>query len=160
MDFKTDIFKIFNNDWALLTAGTKDKFNTMTISWGGLGTLWSKPVATVYVRPNRYTYEFIENNPLFSISFYPKDYKKALALLGAKSGRDCDKIKEANLTPQFLDDIVTFKEATTTIICKKLYYQDLDISRFPQEAVEAFYGTDPVHRLYIAEVIKIIEINQ
>ncbi len=31
----------------LVTAGTKEKFNTMTASWGGIGWLWNKPVAFV-----------------------------------------------------------------------------------------------------------------
>ena len=57
MTFTTDIFNVFDQKWALLTAGTKDSFNTMTVSWGGLGTLWGKPAASVYVRSSRYTHE-------------------------------------------------------------------------------------------------------
>ena len=47
MEFKTDIFTLFDKKWALVTAGGQDSFNTMTISWGGMGTIWNKPVATV-----------------------------------------------------------------------------------------------------------------
>ena len=32
-----------------------DKFNTMVIGWGHLGTLWSRPTFHVYVRQGRYT---------------------------------------------------------------------------------------------------------
>ncbi len=51
MNFNTDIFEQFDKKWALLTAGSENDFNTMTISWGSLGTLWNKSVATVYVSP-------------------------------------------------------------------------------------------------------------
>lgn len=157
MDFKNDFFKLFNNDWALLTAGTPEKFNTMTVSWGGLGALWSKPVATVYVRPNRYTYEFIEKEDRFTLSFYPTKYKNELMLLGKKSGRNENKVAQAGFTPEFVDGTVTFKEASRTLICKKLYFQDLEASRIPKEALDAYYANDPVHRMYIGEVLKILE---
>ncbi len=66
MEFNTEIFSQFDKKWALLTAGKEGAFNMMVISWGGLGTIWNKPVATVYVRTNRYTHEFMDNNEYFS----------------------------------------------------------------------------------------------
>ena len=81
MEFNTNIFDQYDKKWALLTAGDKDKFNTMTISWGGLGTLWNKPVATVYVRTSRYTNEFMKDNDYFTVSFYPEECKKVLGVL-------------------------------------------------------------------------------
>ena len=102
---------ILDKEWALLTAGKKDKFNTMTISWGGLGTIWNKPVATIYVRPNRYTYQFIEDNEYFTISFYNEGYRRDLGILGSKSGRSLDKISLTNLTPKFLSNGISFNEA-------------------------------------------------
>ena len=77
MKLTTDIFSEFDQVWALVTAGTPDNFNTMTISWGGMGTLWGKPVATVYIRTSRYTHEFIDANEYFTISFYPEEFKNA-----------------------------------------------------------------------------------
>ena len=49
-------FKLIGKDWMLITAGDKEKFNTMTASWGGVGIMWGKPVATAYIRPQRYTF--------------------------------------------------------------------------------------------------------
>ena len=129
----------------------------MTISWGGLGTLWHKPIATIYVRPNRYTNEFIENNDYFTLSFYDEEYKKDLGFLGSKSGRDIDKISYTNLTPEIIDNVITFKEANLTIVCKKIYFQDLDIKNIPQTEIDRFYNNEPVHRMYIGEVIDIID---
>lgn len=150
------IFEQFDKTWALLTAGSENSFNTMTISWGGLGTLWSRPVATVYVKPCRYTYEFMEKNEYFTISFFPEDYKKDLGILGSKSGRDGDKLALTRLTAKPLPQGVGFCEAALTLVCRKLYYQDLDGSRIPADAIERYYQTEPVHRMYIGEVVDII----
>lgn len=147
----------FDKEWALLTCGNKEKFNMMTISWGGLGTLWHKPTATIYIRPNRYTYEFIEKNEYFTISFYDEEYKKELGIIGSKSGREIDKCSFPKLTPEFLEKGITFKEANLTLICKKIYFQDLDINNIPQNEINNFYKTEPVHRMYIGEVIGIID---
>lgn len=149
-----------DKEWALLTVGNKEKFNAMTISWGGLGTLWHKPVVTVYLRPNRYTYEFMENNEYFTISFYDEDYKQDLITLGTKSGRDIDKISLTKLTPEFLKEGTTFKQAKLTIICKKMYYQDLDINNIPTDEIDKFYKNEPVHRMFIGEVVDIIDKRQ
>ncbi len=156
MDFKANVFTLFDRDWALLTAGTAGHYNAMTISWGGLGTLWSKPVATVYVKPVRYTHEFMEANESFTIGFYPEQYRRALGLLGSLSGRDCDKIAQAGLTPNFLKNAVTFKEASVTLVCRKIYRQDLDISSVPCEVVADYYASEAPHTMYVGEVVDIL----
>ena len=62
-------FDKISKQWMLVTAGDKDSSNTMTASWGGVGIMWGKPVATVYIRPQRYTKEFIDKNEYFTLSF-------------------------------------------------------------------------------------------
>lgn len=160
MDLKNFNFAPFhtiNHEWALLTSGTRESYNTMTVSWGGMGAIWNKPAVTVYVRPNRYTYRFMEKNEYFTVSFYGKEHQKDLGILGSKSGRDGDKVALTSLTPVFSGRTATFREANVTLVCQKIYCQDLDISRFPPEAVAGFYGNDPVHRMYIGEVIDIVD---
>ena len=160
MDLKNFNFAplyVIDQEWSLLTAGSKEKFNTMVISWGGLGTIWSTPVVTVYVRPNRHTYKFMEENDYFTISFYDEEYREDLGVLGSKSGRDLDKISLTKLTPEFINDAVSFKEARLTIICKKIYHQDLDAEKIPQSEIKRFYSSAPIHRMYIGEVIDIID---
>ena len=156
MNFTTDIFTQFDKKWALLTAGTKEKFNTMTISWGGLGTLWNKPVATVYVRTSRYTYNFVNENEYFTISFYPEQQKKVLGVLGSKSGRDMDKIHDSGLTAKELADSVTFEEAEVTLVCRKLFRQELDVNNIPKDIASALYEGDAPHVMFIGEVVDII----
>lgn len=157
MELNANIFEQFDKKWALLTAGTEGSFNTMTISWGGLGTLWSRPVATVYVKPCRYTYEFMERNDYFTVSFFPEDYKKDLGLLGSKSGRDGDKLALTSLHAKPLENGMGFAEAELTLVCKKLYFQDLDASRIPEDALDRYYKTEAPHRMYIGEVVDIIK---
>ena len=156
MKFDTDIFSQFDKKWALLSAGTKGNHNAMTISWGGMGTLWNKPVVTVYVRPERYTNEFMNDNEYFTVSFYPEEYRGALALLGTKSGREIDKDAESGLTLKDLGKATTYEEAEVTFLCKKIYHQDMDVEKFPGDVVDSLYKTAGVHRMYIGEVIEVV----
>jgi len=156
-NFELAPFNLLDKEWALLTAGDKNKYNTMTVSWGSMGTTWGKPSVTVYVRPNRYTYEFIENSEYFSLSFYDVEYKKDLRVLGSISGRNTDKIANTNLTPEVLENGISFKEANLTIVCKKMYHQDMKIEDFPEEVINQYFKEDPVHHMYIGEVVEIMD---
>lgn len=156
MEFTSEIFGQFDKKWALLTAGSKDDFNTMTISWGGLGTIWNKPVATVYVRKSRYTHDYMEKNGYFTISFYSLQYKPILGVLGSKSGRDMDKIHDSKLTVKEAGESVSFEEAEVTIVCKKLFRQEISSKKMPKDVVEQFYGDNDLHDMYIGEVVDII----
>ena len=157
MNFTTDIFSKFDKDWALLAAGTVDDHNAMTVSWGGMGTLWGKPVVTIYVRPNRHTFGYLEDNEVFTLGFFPEQYRKALGVMGSKSGRDCDKDALAGLTPVALDGSTAYKEAQTTLVCRKLYFNDLNAENIPAGIRDSVYSGEPIHRMYIAEVTAIRE---
>ena len=156
MEFTTDIFSQFDKKWALLTAGNKESFNTMTISWGGAGTLWSKPVVTAYVRTSRLTHDFMDKEDYFTVSFYPEEYKKTLAVLGSKSGRDMDKMNASGLTPKAVENSMTFEEAEVTLVCRKLFKQRLDPANIIDEQSKAFYAGNAEHDMYIGEVVEII----
>ena len=156
MRFETEIFSQFKTKWALLTAGDEKSFNTMTISWGGLGTIWGKPVATVYVRTSRYTHEFMDSNDYFTISFYPEDKHEILVVMGAKSGRDIDKMHYKGLTPIKAEASVTFKEAERTIVCRKLFKQRVEVGNIPKDIVEQYYSKDAPHDMYIGEVVAVL----
>lgn len=156
-DFINKSFKVFDKEWALVTAGDMNNFNTMTISWGGLGTLWNKPVATVYVKPIRYTHSFLDSNEYFTVSFYDEKYKKDLGVLGTLSGRDCNKVAKTSLTPVAVGDSVSFKEAKITLLCKKIYRQDLITDTMPQDAIDKYYVDEAPHTMFIGQVIDIIE---
>lgn len=159
-DYVTHPFKKFDKDWGLLTAGVQDDFNSMTISWGGMGTLWYKPMLFLFlfVRPTRYTFEFISRHDELTVSFYEEEYRNILAnIFGLKSGRDIDKPKEAGLTPIILRDGVTYEEASETLVCRKLFIQPLNKNDFPELALQLYQGDKETnaHHLILAEVIRI-----
>lgn len=148
-------FTKIGKEWTLITGGTPEKFNTMTASWGQMGVLWNRNVFTCYIRPNRYTYGFIEENDTFTASFLSEDYRKALSFCGSHSGRDCDKMAETGLSPVELDGAVGIEQSELILVCRKLYSYDLNESGFlTNDNIPAqFFGTDPYHRAYISEII-------
>lgn len=147
-------FTKIGKEWMLITGGTIENFNTMTASWGQLGVLWNKNVLTCYIRPNRYTYEFIENGEYFTASFFSEEHRKALSYCGSHSGRDCDKMAETGLVPAELDNGVGFEQADMIFVCCKLYSYDMHENGFlTDDGIPAqAYGKDPYHRAYIAEI--------
>ncbi len=149
-------FTLIGKEWMLITIGNKDKFNTMTASWGFLGYIWEKNVAVTFIRPPRYTYEFAEKHDYFTLSFFEEKYKDALTFCGTVSGRDRDKIKETGLTPVFEGNFTYFKEAKLVFCCKKIYLDDIDNSRFLDEKIEKFYPKKDYHRMYFGEIIKVL----
>lgn len=155
MEYKTNPFENFNSGWALVNAGTKDKFNSMTISWGSMGTIWHKNIITIYVRPERYTFSFLEKEEYFTVSFFDEKYKdNELIIMGRKSGRDIDKVKECGFHPVFLEKGITYQEAKETFVLKKIYMQQMDKSAFPEEALR-FYGENGFpHYMIIGEVVE------
>ena len=157
MNLELDIFSKFNNQWALLTAGDESNFNTMTISWGSMGTLWNKPVVTTYVRKSRYTHDFMDNNDYFTVSFYPEEYKDVLGVMGSKSGRDMDKMNDSGLTPEAVANTMTFKEAEMTLVCKKLCKQPIEAENMSEDTKNAMYADEDWHDMYIGEVVEVIK---
>lgn len=155
-ELQGNFIKMLSEDWALLTAGTIDNFNTMTVSWGGIGELWNKDVGFVFVRPQRYTYEFIENNDYFALSFFGGEYKKELGLCGSKSGRDIDKMDATGFIPIDLGNTVDFEQAKITVVMKKLAYQDMKPDGFLDESIMKNYANNDFHRIYVGEIVKIL----
>lgn len=148
---------LFGEDWAALAAGNAESMNAMTIGWGQFGTLWQRPVVTVYVAPERYTNEFMDRSEYFTVTAFPKDKKDSLLYIGTHSGRDEDKLKKAGLTPEFtpLGNPI-FKEATLAIECKILYKEPLKFYLMPEKTRE-FYNERKItpHIQYIGEVINV-----
>ncbi len=148
-----NLFNSLDNDWMLVTAGNEQKFNTMTASWGGFGILWNKPVAFIFIRPQRYTFEFTEQHSHLTLSFFEERYRKALNFCGAKSGRDYDKAKETGLTPIRTDNGIAFEESRLIIECEKLYADFLKAEHFIDKGViQKNYPKSDFHRMYIGEI--------
>ena len=149
--------KLFANDWMLLSAGKDTSMNMMTIAWGALGELWGKPIVTVYVSTDRYTYKFLEDNEYFTVTAFPEQFRDKLQYIGSVSGRDEDKVKGSGLTPEFtkLGNPI-YKEANLAIECKKIYAEQLKKELMPLEQRQ-WYDEKKlgVHMMYIGEIVNV-----
>ena len=152
-------FCLIGKDWMLVAAAKADgSSNMMTASWGGVGFLWNKNVCFVFVRPQRYTYEFCEESNRLTLSFFSEKYRSALNFCGSKSGRDYDKAEETGLTKRVTDGYVTFDEARITIKAKKLFATTLAEGDFIDKSViPACYPKKDFHKMYICEIEEIEE---
>lgn len=145
-------FKTIGKDWLLISALKENKVNTMTASWGGIGVIWNKNVVTVYIRPQRYTKEFIDESERFTLTFF-NGYKKELGVLGSKSGRDGDKISEVGFDIEFLEEQPTFKQGSMSFVCKKLYQGKIDPEGFIDLSLDdKNYPNKDYHYIYIGEI--------
>mgnify|MGYP003516284728 CR=1 FL=1 len=152
---KEDALNLIGKQWMLVTAGTSEKFNMMTASWGCLGWLWNKPVAFVFIRPERFTHGFIEASDCMTLSFYGEEYREALKICGTKSGRDTDKVAATGLTPVELESgNMTFGEARLTLDSRKLFKTSMQEANFiDKELLEKWYGAHGgLHDVYVVEI--------
>lgn len=149
--------KMLSEDWMLITAGNKDKFNMMTASWGGFGVLYNKPVVFCFINPARYTYKIMETQgDTFTLTFYTEMYRDALNYCGTKSGKDEDKVKGSGLTPvQMPNGSMAFEQAWMIIECKKLVSQSLNPDAINDNEVKANWLDKPMHKMYIGEIVNV-----
>ena len=154
-----EVLQVFGAQPPLLTAGDRDGCNTMTIGWCQMGRLWNLPMCTVYVRPERHTFSFMESKEYFTVSVLPSEQKKTVAFCGANSGRDVDKIASCGLTVRYgAGDAPFFDEAEWVLVCRKLYAQDLTadcVLPAGEKIIPPFYGEKGGwHRVYTGQVVE------
>ena len=163
-DYANLITKALPKGILLNTCG--DKFNSMVIGWGHLGTLWGRPTFHVYVRQGRYTKPLLDKTGEFTISVPLDNPDPAInKICGWQSGYNIDKVKEAGLELENAEIIATpgIKQYLLTIECKVLYSQDQDLSRIPEDIRDRMYpqdvdGTYPManrdfHTMYVGEIV-------
>ena len=151
-------FTKIGKEWALISAGDKNKCNTMTVSWGGVGVLWGKNVVYIFIRDSRYTKEFIDNGEFFSMSFFDEKYRDALSYCGKESGRNVDdKFKGAGLTPAFRHNIPYPDEANLVLLCRKMAAVPITEDSFidPQSRPK-WYSDHHMHVMYVGEIIEAV----
>ena len=150
---------LIHKQWLLLSAGefSPGKYNSMTISWGSVGTIWNKPFFQILVRESRYTRKFMESSDFFTLCAFPEDHRPALSLLGSKSGRDGDKISLSGLTPipSKIAPAPGYDEAELIVECRKMYWHDIDPSHFLDSSIKANYPKDDYHRAYFGEIVAV-----
>lgn len=157
-EISENVFSLIGKQWMLITAGTAEHCNTMTASWGGLGVLWGAPAATCYIRPQRYTKEFVDWEEYFTLSFFGEEWRKALSLCGSKSGREVDKVKECGFTVKAADcGAPYFEEASLVLVCRKRFAQEMDPNLMPDDVKEKWYPEKDYHTMYIGEIVQALE---
>lgn len=151
-----NVFSLIGDRWMLVTAGTAEHCNTMTASWGGLGVIWGAPAATCYIRPQRYTKEFLDREEFFTLSFFDEAYRRELSLCGSKSGREVDKVKECGFTVMEAEcGAPYFAEAELVLVCRKAYWQDMDPAHFLDPEIDnKWYPGKDYHRIFIGEIVE------
>ena len=163
LDMLLKPFATIGHDWMLITAGhgtAREEWNTMTASWGSFGVFWNRRTVTCVIRPTRFTFEFVELEPLITFSFFDPSMKKSLQICGSTSGANTDKAFAAGLSPVLLErDAVGFVEARINLVCRKLYSQDIDPARFLDKTLESNYPEKDYHRLYICEIVRVYQPN-
>ncbi len=148
-------WKSFGHDWAVLAAGGRKKHNAMTVSWGGFGVLWGKPVVTLYLRPQRYTRGFIEKKGKFSLNFLKEseENRKAMRYIGGVSGRDGDKMKKAGLAYNLEKKTPTIQDAEIVMNCRVIYRGRIEKGNFiNRELIKENYPDKDYHFVYLAEI--------
>ena len=150
-------FVAIGNEWMLIAAEKGGKTNAMTASWGGVGIMWGKPAAFVFIRQTRYTKEFVDAGDHFTLNFFGGEFKKELGYFGRVSGRDEDKIAKSGMNVSTVENVPVFDDAKTVLVCRKLFSEKFDESSFVDKSIlEQFYSKDSMHSLYIAEIEKIL----
>lgn len=155
-------FTLIGNDWLLITAGDMEHHNTMTASWGGVGVLWNKPVATIYVRPQRHTKGFLDASEFFTLSVLPSEMRDVLTYCGRHSGSEVDKDKACSLTPfaAVADNArsVAYEQARLVLVCRKLYADSIKPEGFFDPEVDAKnYPDQDYHQMYIGEIVAVLK---
>ena len=154
-EIKGNLISAIADEYMLITAGDREKYNMMTASWGFVGEMWGADCAIAQVRPQRYTMEFIEKSDHFTLSFYG-DNKDIHKICGSRSGRDCDKTALTGLTPVFDGDAVYFEEARLVLICRKQYVQKMEKDCFTDDAPLKWYPNDDLHYQIYGKIEKVL----
>jgi flavin reductase (DIM6/NTAB) family NADH-FMN oxidoreductase RutF len=150
-----EIVDLWMNQWLVLTAGTLADCNMMTVAWGSLGCMWSKPFAQIVVRPQRHTRKYLERSDSFTLCAFPEKYRQDLQTLGTLSGRDGAKLSKTGLTLKASRQVAApaYHEAQLILECRKIYWQDMDPRGFVDPAIQENYPGKDYHRIYFGEIL-------
>lgn len=156
-NFDYSVFKTIGKDWMLIAAEADGKANAMTASWGGMGVIWGKNVAYIFIRPQRYTKEFVDKADELTISVFGEEKRQMMTYMGTVSGRDEDKMAKSGLYRFENDGKVFFGDAKITMFCHKLYAQEMKPECFIDKSCdEKWYPQKDYHTMYVVEIDKIL----
>ncbi len=152
-------FEKIGKEWFLIGAqNSKKEFNAMTASWGGLGVLWNKNVATIYIRPQRHTKLFVDDAKYVTLQFFDAKYKKELGLYGTKSGKDINKEKACGFHVVECEQSAYIEEADLVFVCKKIYEDTIKPECMVYDEMNTtYYPEVDHHTMYIVEIVGVYQ---
>lgn len=151
---KFNPFEKIGKDWMLITAGDEKDCNMMTASWGMAGVLWNKNVTAVFVRPQRHTFKFLEENEYYTISFFSEEYRKELLFMGRNSGKDLNKLENTVLKLLYDQKSPYFEQASCVLVCRKIYGQFIAPDCFLDTDIDKNYESKDYHKVFVGEIEK------
>lgn len=154
-EFNDNAFTFFSRA-PILLSGDKTAHNAMTIGWGSLGNYlgYNRLTVSVYVAPARYTYEFMERYPRFTIMEF--DDEQVARYMGSHSGRDGDKAAALGLHVAYTPSGTPYyTEAKTVIECEIITVFHQQEKDFRNDTPRNFYNgfNAGIHAVYIGEII-------
>lgn len=152
---------LLSQQWMALAVKNGNTSNAMTIAWGAIGELWSKPVFIVYVSSDRYTKPMLDTCEYFTVTAFPDDSvsNEGLRFLGTRSGRNYeDKIGACGLTAEYTSlGNIRFAEGNLCMECKKIYNDEFNKGLLPADLRDGMYGRMGLHSFYIGEIVNVWE---
>ena len=154
-EFTDNAFTFFSRA-PILLSGDETAHNAMTIGWGSLGNYlgYNRLTVSVYVAPARYTYEFMERYPRFTIMEF--DDEEVGRYMGSHSGRDGDKAAALGLHVAYTPSGTPYyTEARTVIECEIITAFHQEAKDFRNDTPRQFYDgfKAGIHTVYIGEII-------
>lgn len=153
--YSEETMRVLRGCGCLLVSGDMEEANVMTIGWGLIGLLWSRPFFMVAVRPSRYTYQFIEKTGDFTVNVPRKGMEEIADYCGSVSGREHNKFKEKSLTLKLGKKVKSpiISECGIHYECKVAYKTKVVPSGLPQDILRDSYPSGNYHTLYFGEIL-------
>jgi len=142
-----DVFTLFGKVFPVVSVRTSESCNAMVASGGGMAVHFRKPSTWLIFPSNRYTLELIKKEQTYTLSFFPDSHREQFMLLGMKSGRNSNKMKEVELTViETPLGNMAFVEAYLIIECKLTQITTANAEDFYSDEAKAYLAeayTDP-----------------
>lgn len=103
----------------LVTCGTSEKPNILTIGWTGI-VCTRPPMTYISVRPERFSHDIIKTSGEFVINLTTSSMCRETDFCGVKSGKDTDKISSCglHLVPANKINVPLIEECPVSLECR------------------------------------------
>ena len=141
----------------LVSQGKERRPNIMTIGWLQGGIIWGRPILTILVRPSRYTFVHIEENPHFTVCIPTEKMKKEIQWCGTQSGIVVDKFQKTSFTSDYRENfsVPVIQECPIAFECEVVQKTRVIETNFSQKILNEYYPTGDFHTVYYGEILRV-----